>query len=135
MEKLKLASEQADREAVQQLERTARLVNMVLPVGWLPLGVMAAAEGRVLPSLLGLLGMTLIGTVSLWRAYRTTSRRIRGSPRTGKRRPAPAVAPTAKHRQAGRACCSKRAFPACRSRSRPSRWRASARSCGRPRRR
>ena len=54
------------------LERTARLANLVLPVGWLPLGVAAAAEGRVMPSILGLLGMTLIGTASLWRAYRTT---------------------------------------------------------------
>ena len=29
----------------EQLERTARLANMVLPIGWLPLGVMTAAEG------------------------------------------------------------------------------------------
>ena len=47
-------------------------MNMVLPVGWLPLGVMTAAEGRVMPSILGLVGMTLIGAASLWRAYRTT---------------------------------------------------------------
>ena len=59
------SAQQADREGLQQLERTARLVNMVLPVGWLPLGVMTAAEGSVLPSILGLLGMTLIGSASL----------------------------------------------------------------------
>ena len=38
---------------LEQIEQTARLVNMVLPVGWLPLGVMAAAEGNVLPSIWG----------------------------------------------------------------------------------
>ena len=69
---------------------------MVLPVGWLPLGVMAAAEGRVVPSILGLLGMTLIGTASLWRAYRTTiglyqgqssqPERPAGGPRSHRRR-------------------------------------------------
>ena len=32
--------------ACEHVERTARLVNLVLPVGWLPLGVMAAAEGQ-----------------------------------------------------------------------------------------
>ncbi len=60
------------REGAERFERGGRLVNTVLPVGWLPLGVAAAAEGRVTPSLLGLLGMTLLGAGSLWRAYRTT---------------------------------------------------------------
>ena len=135
-QKHQLATQQADRESAEHWEQTARLANMVLPVGWLPLGVMSAAEGRVLPSLLGLLGMTLIGTASLWRAYRTTIGQYQGQSTNRKGRPAPRRGRTAGERpEAGRACCSKHVFPACRSRSRPSRWRAFARSCGRPRRR
>jgi ABC-2 type transport system permease protein len=67
-----LAREQADRATFERLERTARLVNTIVPIGWLPLGVMSVAEGRLLPAMLGLLGMSTIGTISLWRAYRTT---------------------------------------------------------------
>ncbi len=77
------------RENQEQLERTTRFVNMVLPVGWLPLGVMTAAEGSALPSLLGLLGMTLIGTASLYRAYRTTIGMFQGVSTSRKGRPAP----------------------------------------------
>jgi ABC-2 type transport system permease protein len=81
---------QANRESLEQIERTARFVNMALPIGWLPLGVVTAAEGSVLPSLLGLLGMTLIGSVSLFRAYRTTIGMYQGASTRGKGRPAPA---------------------------------------------
>ena len=42
------------------------LVNLVVPPGWLPLGATALAEGNVLIALLGTLGLTLIGTASLW---------------------------------------------------------------------
>jgi ABC-2 type transport system permease protein len=68
--------------------RTARLVNMAVPVGWLPLGVMHAAEGRVWPSILGLLGMTMIGTASLWRAYRSTIAPYQGQSSGRNHRPA-----------------------------------------------
>jgi ABC-2 type transport system permease protein len=96
-----LARQQADRESAEQWEQTARLVNMVLPVGWLPLGVMAAAEGHVIPSILGLLGMTLIGAASLWRAYRTTIGLYQGQFTKRKGRPAPAVASLASARKPG----------------------------------
>ncbi len=82
--------QQANRESLEQIERTARFVNMVLPPGWLPLGVMTAAEGSALPSLLGLLGMTVIGSVSLFRAYRTTIGMYQGIATSRKGRPAPA---------------------------------------------
>ncbi len=65
-------AERVRSEDAARLEKAVRIGNTALPVGWLPLGVMSAAEGRVAPALLGLLGMTLIGSVSLWRAYRTT---------------------------------------------------------------
>ena len=67
-----LATKQADSELPKQVEGPALLANLVLPIGWLPLGVKGAAEGRLIPALLGILGMTLIGSASLWRAYRTT---------------------------------------------------------------
>jgi hypothetical protein len=77
------------QEMAQQAEQTMRLANQVLPIGWLPLGVMAAAEGRPLPTILGCLGMTLIGSASLWRAYRTTIRLYQGTYSKGSRQPAP----------------------------------------------
>jgi ABC-2 type transport system permease protein len=97
----KLAMQQADRASMEHWEQTARLANLVLPVGWLPLGVMYAAEGHVLPSILGLLGMTLIGTASLWRAYRTTIGLYQGQSTNRKDRPAPAVAMSASTRKPG----------------------------------
>ena len=102
MERHQLAAQQADRESAERWEQTARLVNMVLPVGWLPLGVMSAAEGRVLPSILGLLGMTLIGTASLWRAYRTTIGLYQGQPTNRKGRPTTRRAHAGERPEAGR---------------------------------
>jgi hypothetical protein len=92
MKKHELATQQAYRESVERWERSARLVNLVLPVGWLPLGVMSAAEGHVMPSILGLSGMMLIGTASLWRAYRTTIRLYQGESTNPKGRRVPAAA-------------------------------------------
>ena len=65
-------------QRAQTWDRTARLANMVLPIGWLPMGVTAAAEHHAWPLLLGFAGMTLIGSASLWRAYRTTLRLYQG---------------------------------------------------------
>jgi len=50
----------------------ALIGNLVIPLGWLPLGVRAAAAGSLWPGMLGVVGMTLLGAASLWRAYRTT---------------------------------------------------------------
>jgi ABC-2 type transport system permease protein len=95
------ASQQADREIADRWEKTTRLVNMILPVTWLPMGVISAAEGRILPSILGLLGMTSIGTVSLWRAYRTTIGLYQGQPTNRNSRPTSAIAPPASVRKEG----------------------------------
>jgi ABC-2 type transport system permease protein len=92
MQQHKQAVQQASRERMELLERAARLANTVLPVGWLPLGVMAAAEGHFLPSALGLLGMTLIGAASLRRAYRSTVGQYQGQDTNRKARPAVARA-------------------------------------------
>ena len=44
MEKHQAESQKANQEIALHLERTARLVNLVLPPGWLPLGVMNATS-------------------------------------------------------------------------------------------
>ena len=72
-------SKRASAEEKAFWERTFRIANMALPIGWLPMGVMSGAEGRAWPSLLGFAGMTLIGLASLWRAYRTTLGQYQGA--------------------------------------------------------
>lgn len=93
MQDYQLAQKQAGDESARHWERTARLLNVALPVGWLPMGVMYAAAGTVLPSLPALLAMALIGTASLWRAYYTTIGIYQGRFTSQKGRPAPASAP------------------------------------------
>lgn len=85
------AAPTVDRESVKQAEQAARIANLILPVGWLPLGVATAAEGSLWPSLLGLAGLTLIGSASLWRAYRTTVGIYQGQPTNRKAVPAQAA--------------------------------------------
>jgi hypothetical protein len=84
--------EEATNQTLQRVAGTVRIFNMALPPGWLPLGVEGAADGRVLPPLLGFLGMTAIGGLSLWRSYRTTLRLYTGQ-FSAKKRETPAVAP------------------------------------------
>jgi len=79
--------ERRSRERFDRWSQAARLANMFLPVGWLPLGVMSAAEGNILPSMAGLAGMTLIGAVSLRRAYRSTIKHYQGEPTNALARP------------------------------------------------
>jgi hypothetical protein len=64
---------------------------MIVPPGWLAYGAAAAAEGRTWPPLAGMLGMGLIGALSLRRAYGTTIRIYRGDFDKGRRRAAAAV--------------------------------------------
>jgi hypothetical protein len=98
------------QEKVQELEQqtwaviqqVGTVANVVLPPGWLALGATAAEQGDVLPALLGTLGMLLIGTVSLWRSYRTTVRLYTGQFASGeKRRPtkSPPAQATARRRR------------------------------------
>ena len=55
-----------------------RRVNLVAPPGWLAYGAEAAAEGRRWPPVAGVLGMALIGALSLRRSYTTTIRLYKG---------------------------------------------------------
>lgn len=66
-------------------DEVVRQVNRVVPFGWLPYGAYAAANGRAWPALAGMLGMGLIGAISLRRAYRTTLRLYTGDFDTGRR--------------------------------------------------
>jgi phosphate starvation-inducible membrane PsiE len=68
----------------EQAGQIAKTVSMTVPLGWLPYGAMASAEGRFLPPVLGIMGMTLIGAVSLRRSYRTTVRLYTGNYGSGK---------------------------------------------------
>jgi hypothetical protein len=74
-----------DQETDQMWEEGSRIGNLVLPPGWLALGAEGLAEGNVLPALFGTLGLGLIGSASLWRAYRTTIRYYTGQISAGKK--------------------------------------------------
>ncbi len=86
-------AKRSEEEAWQRAGRWTTLVNEVVPFGWLPLGAMASADGNLVPALLGALGLALIGSASLWRAYRTTLRLYSGDFTSAKEQPAVAVAP------------------------------------------
>jgi hypothetical protein len=82
-----------EQQTMARTEQGFRLANLVLPPGWLPAGVAAAAEGNFWTPLLGTLGLGLIGAASLRRSYLTTLRLYKGEFSAGKGRPA--VAPAA----------------------------------------
>jgi hypothetical protein len=87
-------SHDEERRTLERVEQVASIVNVVVPVGWLPLGARALAEQQAGPALLGILGLGIIGTWSLWRSYRTTVRLYTGEFTAGTRRhlPAPVAA-------------------------------------------
>jgi hypothetical protein len=87
LDRHRLASQKALNDMKEYWINSVWLINNILPVGWLPLGVMSAAEGRFLPWVLGLAGMTLIGALSLRRAYRTTVGLYQGVQTARKARP------------------------------------------------
>jgi ABC-2 type transport system permease protein len=83
----------ADPSAVYDV---ARRVNMVAPPGWLAYGAEAAAEGRRWPPAASMIGMALIGVLSLRRSYATTLRVYKGDFKAHRRlAPQSATAPAA----------------------------------------
>ncbi len=88
--KSKSAAVESQQNKSQQAEEIARIANLVLPPGWVALGAEGLAEQNVFPALLGSLGLSLIGGVSLWRAYRTTVRLYTGV--YGEQQPNPVAA-------------------------------------------
>jgi ABC-2 type transport system permease protein len=79
-------------------DRTASLLNAALPIGWLPYGASAAAGGAIVSPWLCVLGMSTIGLLSLWLAYRSTLRVYTGDDNKQYR---PASRKNAKHTAAG----------------------------------
>ena len=49
-----------------------KTANAVVPIGWLPNGIHHLKQGRPWPAYAGVLGMLLIGSLSLFRSYRMT---------------------------------------------------------------
>ncbi|MBX3412426.1 MAG: ABC transporter permease [Pirellulales bacterium] len=78
IERHQQAAQQADRAREAAWERAGRIANVVIPLGWLPLGILSIAEANWGIVALAMLGMTLIGSASLWRAYHTTLRIYQG---------------------------------------------------------
>ena len=83
---------QNEQDAAKLL-RTTRIINTALPPIWLSLGSADLAEGAYLPAMLGGLGLTLVGTWSLWRSYRTTLRIYTGQDTRVSRKATAAAAP------------------------------------------
>ena len=77
------ARKQAKKSDWDKAERTTRVLNTALPPGWLAFGAADLADHSVLPALLGMLGLSLAGSLSLWRAYRTTLRFYSGHDQSG----------------------------------------------------
>jgi ABC-2 type transport system permease protein len=56
----------------EKYSTTIRWLNIAIPPGWFPLCLSDLAVHSLLPSLLSVIAFTVIGSLSLWRAYRTT---------------------------------------------------------------
>jgi ABC-2 type transport system permease protein len=69
----------------EEVQEVIRVVNMVVPPGWVALSAMDLAAGNALAALLGTLGLGGIATLSLWRAYGTTMRYYTGAYTAGKK--------------------------------------------------
>jgi ABC-2 type transport system permease protein len=89
-----------ERNLWAQVKEWALILNIALPPGWFAIGAWSLPQGDVWPALAGTAGLALIGTASLWRAYRTTLRLYTGQYNAGTRQatvaataaPAPAIA-------------------------------------------
>ncbi|WP_435017194.1 ABC transporter permease [Tundrisphaera sp. TA3] len=101
IESSKQAQGSARRRSFEAMTRAARLANAILPIGWLPMGVRSAADGQALPVIAGGLGMLLIGSASLGRAYRSTIRAHQGLDASRKTRRASRPSPAATPGRAG----------------------------------
>ena len=71
-EAFKQRKQDAEQASQAILDKYLTLANQVLPVGWLPYSSKSLLNGSIWPAVLCLFGMTLIGTASLWRSYKST---------------------------------------------------------------
>jgi hypothetical protein len=89
--------EESNRQTVHKVEQTFRLVNLIVPAGWLPLAATDLAQGDFLVALLGFAGMSLLGTASLWRSYKTIVRMYTGQLSSGAKKPVVIAPPPRKN--------------------------------------
>jgi ABC-2 type transport system permease protein len=80
-----------EQQTWQSFQDTSAIINIALPIGWLPLSAMTLTKGSLWPAVLVTLGMTLVGVFSLRRSYRTTMRIYKGEFTSGKAKRATAV--------------------------------------------
>jgi hypothetical protein len=100
------------REEKGQRE-TVRMLNLVLPPGWLPYGASALSAGNPWPAVLGTVGAVFIGTLSLSRSYRTTLRIYTGDYKTRRRRKKKATPKAADPKHATRVRLMEWRLPGC----------------------
>jgi ABC-2 type transport system permease protein len=83
---------EAEHAAVAWADKSAALANAVVPMGWLPYAATAlTTEGRIWPSLIATVALSLIAGASLRRSYLTTIRMHTGEFTANKAPPRPAV--------------------------------------------
>ncbi len=81
-ETFKQQKKDAEQASQETLTEYLILANQVLPVGWLPYSSKSLMSGSIWHAGLCLLGMTLIGSASLWRSYSSTIKYYTGNVRT-----------------------------------------------------
>ena len=81
-EAFKQRKKDAEQASQASLEKYLTLANQILPVGWLPYSSKSLLSGSIWPAAMCLLGMTIIGTASLWRSYKSTIDHYTGNVKT-----------------------------------------------------
>ena len=71
-EKFEKRRQESSSKAFAWYEKYSVLANKLIPIGWLPTGARQLADGVIWPAGLCLLGLSSIGSFSLWRAYSST---------------------------------------------------------------
>jgi hypothetical protein len=77
-------STRREQDVWRKFQDSSTIINIALPIGWLPLSAMTLTKGSLWPAALGTIGMASIGVFSLWRSYRTTLRIYKGVFTSGK---------------------------------------------------
>ncbi len=75
------------KRKIATLTAAIKTTDTYFPPGWLPLGIAQTLEGKWLGGLISVLGMSLIGSVSLFISYRSSMRKYIGSVKKKRKRP------------------------------------------------
>ena len=87
-----ISQDLAERKRAQRekkfalVTKTLKTTDTFFPPGWLPLGIIDAHDGKWLGGVLGFLGMTLIGSISMMFSYRSSMRKYTGFVKTKRRK-------------------------------------------------